>query len=124
MYMRLVALAFAIVVLLTPAAPCTAAGFRIEAESMIATHNLGGYAISVVSCSGASGGLAVNGLDNPGEWIEFRLELAAATAFIDSLHSAGLVGEIRHFAVQFLTGDDPTGAPGDTVTTGPGRGFS
>jgi hypothetical protein len=121
--MRLVVVAFTIAAFAGAAAPCQATGFRIEAESMIAAHNLGGAAIAVVSCSGASGAHAIQGLDSPGEWIEVRLELPTATAFLDSLRSAGLAGQVRHFAVQFLTGDDPTGAPGDTVTSGPGLGF-
>ena len=75
--MRLVVLAFAMAALAVAAVPCQAAGFRLEAESMIASNNLGGDPIAIVSCSGASGGHAVYGLDNPGEWIEVRLEISA-----------------------------------------------
>ncbi len=41
--MRLVVLAFAMAALAVAAMPCQAAGFRLEAESFIAAHNLGGY---------------------------------------------------------------------------------
>ncbi len=122
--MRLLALVVVVVVLAVVAAPCQAAGFRIEAESFIDANDLGGTQIVVVGCTYASGGVAVGGLDGPGEWIEFRLELSSTTTFVDSLRSAGLVGEVRHFSVLFLSGGDPVGAPGDTVTSGPGLGFS
>jgi hypothetical protein len=124
--MRLVALAFTLaftLAILMTAAPCDAAGFRIEAESMIAAHDEGGVAVVMVGCGYASGGLAIQGLDSPGDWIELRLELSQTTVFVDSLRSAGLKGELRDFSVLFLTGGDPLGAPGDTVTSEPGKGF-
>lgn len=122
--MHRIVLACVIVVLLAAPAPCPAAGFRIEAESMIDAHDEGGIPIALVSCSYASGGVAVSGLDSPGDWIEFRLELRTAISFVDSLRSAGLKGEQRTFSVLFVAAGDPVGAPGDTVTSGPGLGFS
>jgi hypothetical protein len=73
-------------------ASANAQSIRVEAESYIyvAYHDEGGVALNVVSCSGASGGQAVEGFDFPGDWIEVILEVPENGSFCDSLRSGGL----------------------------------
>lgn len=63
----------------------------VEAESYVASNNTGGTVIYVTSCSGASGGMAVEGFDTPGEWIEVVVNVPAAGSYADSIRSAGLL---------------------------------
>ena len=65
----------------------------VEAETYTASHDAGGLAIYVTGCSGASGGLAVEGFDYPGDWIEMKLDILDNGAFMDSLRSGGLAME-------------------------------
>jgi hypothetical protein len=62
----------------------------IEAETYIASHNEGGNSIVWVSCSAASGGKALEGIDYPGDWIEVSLNVWNGS-FTDELRSAGLL---------------------------------
>ncbi len=73
--------------------------FPIEAESMTSFLNLGGSAITVVGCSAARGGLAVDGVDFAGDYLEWPLTLAQDFVFRDSLRTAGGIGVVRQFAV-------------------------
>jgi hypothetical protein len=61
----------------------------VEAESYVASNNIGGTAIYVTACAGASGGRAVEGFDTPGEWIEVVLDVPGAGSYADSIRSAG-----------------------------------
>jgi hypothetical protein len=63
----------------------------VEAETYTASHDAGGLAIYVTGCTGASGGLAVEGFDYPGDWIELKLTVAENGAFVDSLRSGGVL---------------------------------
>lgn len=65
----------------------------LEAEAYTASHDVGGLSIYVTGCSGASGGMAVEGFDYPGEWIELKLTVPENGAFTDSLRSGGLLSE-------------------------------
>jgi hypothetical protein len=62
----------------------------VEAELYVDYHNEGGTTIYVTTCSGASGGLAVEGFDWTGDWIELTLTIPEAGSYADSLRSAGL----------------------------------
>jgi len=44
----------------------------VEAESFVDSHDTGGASIQAVNCTSASDGLAVDGLDLIGEWIEIK----------------------------------------------------
>ncbi len=44
----------------------------VEAESYTDGYDMGGASIMSIACTSASGGLAVDGLDIPGEWIEVK----------------------------------------------------
>ena len=65
----------------------------VEAEAYTASYDAGGLTIYVTGCSGASGGMAVEGFDFPGDWIELKLTIAENAAFTDSLRSGGLLAE-------------------------------
>jgi hypothetical protein len=74
--------------LLLAAAGATAA-IVVEAESFVASHNAGGGSIFWLSCSGASGGRAVEGFDAVGDWIEIMVTITETYGYSDSLRSAG-----------------------------------
>jgi hypothetical protein len=61
----------------------------IEAESYVAANDVGGVVIYKTSCSGASGGIAVEGFDYPGDWIEVILDVGENGSFEDFLRSGG-----------------------------------
>ncbi len=64
-------LAFGLLVLATvPAAG--ALSVLVEAESFTDGYDMGGASIMAIACTSASGGLAVDGLDISGEWIEVK----------------------------------------------------
>jgi len=62
----------------------------VEAETYTASFDAGGLTIYVTGCSGASGGMAVEGFDFPGDWIELKLTIPENGAFTDSLRSGGM----------------------------------
>jgi hypothetical protein len=85
----------------------------VEAESYVASYNAGGSAIYVVSCSAASGGLAVEGFDTPGDWIEVALNVPEIYGYADSLRSAGESGLQSDIRITVF-GADPNG--GDVLS--------
>ncbi len=97
---------------------------RLEAENFIASHNIGGGDVYVRSCSAASGGYAVDGLDREGEWIQLALELPESFCFFDSVRSAGSLGRIRRYAIQFESISPVLLWATDSVTTPPGSGIT
>jgi len=64
----------------------------LEAESYIASHDEGGSAIYVTACGAASGGLAIEGFDFPGDWIEVALLLGQNKSMANRIRSGGDVG--------------------------------
>ena len=109
----------AVILLATPAG---AEDQRLEADDVYTWGNLGGITIQKVSCDGALNGRAIDGLDVPGEWIQWHLTLTEPFCFVDSLHSAGTTGVIREFVTEYIP-DPPAGtAARDTVFTVPGSG--
>ena len=84
-------LAFTLLTLLCVSA--NAQSIRLEAEHYVASHDQGGVAIYVTTCSGASGGRAVEGFDFPGDWIEVVLTVGQNYSFSDKLRSGGNSGE-------------------------------
>ena len=87
----------AVLAVVTSAASATP--IILEAEDYIDSFNVGGDFITIVECSGASGGLAVEGYDVPGDWIELRVELSQAGDYDDILRSGGELYEASdHFA--------------------------
>jgi hypothetical protein len=121
--------ALASVFLVTPffsleAAARTAEAVQLEAEDYVASMNVGGSPIQMVGCSAARGGLAVDGVDYAGDYIEWSLSLAQEFVFRDSLRSAGAVGLVRRYAVLFLPAGGGPPVASDTLTTTPGLGIT
>ena len=79
----------------------------LEAEDFTASYNEGGNPILRVSCSGASGGLALEGLDYPGDWIELSLTIWNGS-FTDTIRSAGLLDSASVLR-STIFGADPFG---------------
>lgn len=97
---------------------------RLEAEDFIASHNIGGGDVYIRSCSAASGGYAVDGLDREGEWIQLALELSEGLCFVDSLRSAGSLGTVRTYAIHIERASPSYLWAADTVSTIPGSGIT
>ncbi len=77
----------------------------LEAEDYVRSFNVGGDPIYVTSCSGASGGYAVEGYDYPGDYIELRVEICQAGDYDDILRSGGeLYVYSEHFATYRIDG--------------------
>jgi hypothetical protein len=98
--------------------------YRLEAENMIDSLNAGGDPILKASCTSASGGYAVDGVDADGEWIEIAFQIWESTCFTDSLRSAADVSFVRTYAVEIFRASDHSLVSGDTLTTLPGAGIS
>ena len=64
----------------------------LEAESYVASHDEGGSAIYVTACGAASGGLAIEGFDFPGDWIEVAFVLDQNKSMASRVRSGGDVG--------------------------------
>ena len=97
--------------------PLRAETLTIEAEAYSGSSDVGGDPIHVTSCTGASGGLAVDGLDTAGEALAWQFELDREFSFIDSLRTAGDSGSVRVFAVGFTPEWIGDPLPVDTETT-------
>ena len=125
MYRRVLAALF-LLSLLSGFAPIQAQGILLEAEDFFTYGNIpGGYRpIRVVSCSAASGGYGVDGIDVDGEYIKWKLELETSFCFVDSLRSAQTDGETRTFAITFEPEALAGTSASDTLTTLPGRGVT
>jgi hypothetical protein len=117
------ALCLVALVLLVAAPSLAFADIELEVEDMIGSHNIGGAAIVIRGCSAASQGVAVEGWDTDGEWIDLRLELTTAACFTNSVRSAGMPGGTRTFAVYFKL-DSNTTVSSDTLTTVEGEGIT
>ncbi len=97
------------VVFIAILAPALALAFALEAEDFVASHDEGGVSIYVTSCSGASGGLAVEGFDFVGDWIELSLNLSQPGSFVDTLRSAGLLEAENDVRITYV-GAGPEGS--------------
>jgi hypothetical protein len=94
----------------------------LEGESYVASHDLGGYSIHIVSCQSASGGYAADGIDQPGEWIELDLTLAGTHGYAARLALQGWPDETSTLHLTLIPqagGDAPTA---DFSHTGSGVG--
>ncbi|MFH1312610.1 MAG: hypothetical protein ABIJ00_05225 [Candidatus Eisenbacteria bacterium] len=96
---------------------CSAAcaqSIMVEAEHYITFYNAGGTTIYVTTCSAASGGLAVEGFDWTGDWIELVVNIPLAGSYADSIRAAGLLSTASEFQSTVINGK-PGG--GDLVST-------
>ncbi len=88
---------------LLPACVC-AHEIVLEAEDYVNSFDAGGTAIYSTTCSGASGGYAVEGFDFPGDWIEVTLTIPELGAYADTLRSAGLYGYDSDMRITIMAG--------------------
>lgn len=99
---------------------------RVEAETYASggTYgNIGGRGIyPPASCSYASGGLGVDGLDLDGEWIMTSFELRSGLSFNTTLQSARSNGETRTYEIVYTSLSSKTTVWTDTLVTIPGSG--
>ena len=73
-------LALGLLILVT--APAAGAlSVLVEAESYTESYDMGGASIMSIACTSASGGLAVDGLDISGEWIEVKATIPAEACY-------------------------------------------
>jgi hypothetical protein len=87
------------------AAAANATPIILEAEDYVGSFNLGGDYIYITSCSGASGGYAVEGYDYPGDYIELEVDITQAGQYEDILRSGGELFEYsEHFATFRIKG--------------------
>ena len=100
-------------------ASANAAPIILEAESYIASHDEGGAAIHVTACGAASGGLAVEGFDFPGDWIEVVLVLGQNESLTDRIRSGGDIGVVTDLQ-STIFGADPMGE--DLISAFPTQG--
>jgi hypothetical protein len=114
-------------ILIVPALPgrASADAVQIEAEDYSASGDIGGCGLAIErhDCSGASGGLAVDGVDCAGEWIRLHAVLYRSMSFSFGLRSAGSIGYARSFGALILRDDgSETPVAGDTLITPQGAG--
>ncbi len=121
-----VRIGFVLGIVLLAALPQRAAAATVgfEAENYVASLDLGGDPIRITTCVDARGGLAVNGVDYQGDYIQWSLSLPSSFVFRDSLRSAGAVGLVRRFVVLFLPAGGSTPVAADTLVTPPGKGMT
>ncbi|HVP15394.1 MAG TPA: hypothetical protein VMS88_07605 [Terriglobales bacterium] len=119
------ALGFVLLVTLTiPGVAAATDTVPLEAESYTASQNTGGTSIVTVACGAARGGLAVDGVDHEGDYIQWNLSLPSSFVFRDSLRSAGFARLVRRFAILFLPAGSESPVATDTLTTPAGLGLT
>ncbi len=95
---------------------------RLASDDVFTWGDLGGITIQHANCEGALDGRAIDGLDLPGEWIQWHLTLTEPFCFVDSLHSAGTTDVVREFVTEYISDPLWETAGQDTVFTAPGAG--
>jgi hypothetical protein len=95
---------------------------RLVSDDVFTWGDLGGITIQHANCEGALDGRAIDGLDLPGEWIQWHLTLTEPSCFVDSLHSAGTTDVVREFVTEYISDPLWETAARDTVFTAPGSG--
>jgi hypothetical protein len=89
---------------LTAAGAFGASELRVEAESFepYGSYDIGGYPIEVAYCSYASGALAVDGLDVPGEWFKLKVTFDNGGCYETRLDYQSDYGDVVDLAVRLL----------------------
>ncbi len=102
---RLASFAIAVVLLAgLSGASFAADDLRIEAEEFPAygSHNVGGEDIREAYCSYASGGLAVDGLDIPGEWFKLKVTFSQAGCYSSRIDYQSAFDDTVQLVVRLL----------------------
>lgn len=108
--------------LLGPTVPAAAASWRFEAEDIGPSFCHSRSGINVVTCSAASGGKALEGLNTLGDWAEIRVTFDTQTCFVDSVRCASPLLSSWQFLVEFRPEDSPDPVASSEHTSVAGRG--
>lgn len=105
-------------------APALAAAgnIRPEAEAFLDSQDGGLDPVTVVSCTQASGGFAVDGVDATGDQIVLGLSLQERFTFRPGIASGGDDTLVRVFEVSLSNAANGETLFADTLTTPPGTG--
>ena len=101
----------AIMMVLPAGASWAAADVVVECEDFETydSYDLGGMPIVSLFCTGASGYLAVNGLDTPGEWILVSASIPVAGCYESLLAYQAAYDDDVHFRVSLIGASLPGG---------------
>jgi hypothetical protein len=116
------AVVIAMLLVSTTGTALSAETILLEAENFLAFHQME-TRIYRVACGAASGGLAVEGFDEAGEWIEIPMQLAGPIDCLSGVQSAGMAGIIRDYALEIIPTAGQGTSPKDTLATPPGTGI-
>ncbi|MFB3907568.1 MAG: hypothetical protein ACE15D_04105 [Candidatus Eisenbacteria bacterium] len=87
--------------------------------------NRSGEPFSRHSCSGATEGYALDGMDGEGEWLEiWSLFFPDGICFVDSLKSAGEWDKTRGYLVEWVLEEQDEVVEADSLQTVEGSGIS
>jgi hypothetical protein len=78
----------------------------VEAEDYTSADNIGGYDIQSVICSGASGGMAADGIDIVGEWIQLLVPFPKAGCYRIEVAFQGYPDQENAFTASLVSGGD------------------
>ena len=107
---HLAQLAVAVVLLVgLSGASIAAEDLRLEAEEFPAygSYNIGGENIRESYCSYASGGLAVDGLDIPGEWFKLKVSFARGGCYSSRIDYQSAYDDTVQLMVRLLDYPEP-----------------
>ena len=71
----------------------------------------------------AGGAIFLFGLDEPGDYLEYELELEAGAWWVDSLRTSGEQDLVREFVVSFVPVDGGESVDTEPMVTAPGVGY-
>lgn len=106
------------------AAPAGAYVLTLEADGYTDVSDLGGRPIDTVGCSGASQGIALEGIDLSGEWISWDVVVDQQVTVSGSVRSAGAELFERRYTLTVWSDDESRVVFEETVSTPPGTGIS
>jgi hypothetical protein len=106
------------------AGSASALELQLEADAYTECLDFGGIQVGPVDCSGASGGVALEGIDQAGEWIAWDLFLEARQELAARVLSAGGNGYVRAYAIDIWYEDEARYVMQESMVTPAGLGIS
>ncbi|MEJ2720988.1 MAG: hypothetical protein P8181_07575, partial [bacterium] len=104
------------------AVPCSARGIVIEGEDFVAYHDVGGVGIASILLSGCSGGHALSGLDQVGEWVEYNVPVSEFGRYTFLMKCRGDFGVPYTLRMVFTPAEEGTEQTVDFAFVGMGYG--
>lgn len=102
--------------------PCSARGIVIEGEDFVAYHDTGGVVISSIALSGCSGGHALSGLDQAGEWVDYNVPVTGFGRYTFLIKCRGDFGVPYTLRVLFTPAEEGVEQTVDFSFVGMGYG--